>query len=86
MNSHIINFNYPIIYDPENLFVIRNKTIPIQLFSMFLCNAENKILVYGDFTKNDKLKQLYLKEIDKNAIPNMIDSPIKQQIIKNNCP
>ncbi|NQU81477.1 MAG: hypothetical protein HQ543_08150 [Bacteroidetes bacterium] len=81
--AHEIDFQYPIIYDFENLFVTKNKLPPNQQYSMFLCNNENKVLVYGDFTKNESLKQLYLKEINKNAIPYMIDSPIiKQNIIK----
>ena len=57
----IEDFDYPVIYDYENLFDKLNAFPKDPLFHTFLLNKENKVLLIGSPINNPNMWQLYKK-------------------------
>lgn len=81
-NDNEIKFKYPLLYDNENKYLKKNKFSSNDLYSILLCDKDDKILMIGDFTKNKALKDLYLNQIKSHASPLIYDSPITPVITK----
>ena len=61
-----INFPFTLVNDENNSFVERNKLSSIKFFQTFLIDDKNVIILCGNPIYNQKLKQLYKTEIQKN--------------------
>ena len=83
LNEYEIKFKYPLLYDYNNKYLNKNEFPINESFHILLCDKDDKILLIGDFTCNDKLKDLYLNKIRAHANPLIFDYPIIPPIYKS---
>ena len=57
------DFNYPVIYDPQNYFDRLNHFPQNQLFQVFLLDGENEVLLIGSPITSTQIWELYKKRI-----------------------
>lgn len=63
-----LRFKYTVFFDTNNSFEQLNPQLPNdELFHTFLINSENKPILIGSPTHNEKLNNLYLQEIKKGG-------------------
>lgn len=61
-----LRFRHTVFYDVDGSFKRLNPQLPdSEHFHTFLLNKENKVVLIGNPTHNEKLKNLYLAEIEK---------------------
>ena len=61
-----MNFRHTIFYDLDGSFERLNPHLPTnELFHTFLLNKDNKVVLVGNPVHNEKLKKLYLAELNK---------------------
>ncbi len=61
-----LRFRHTVFYDVDGSFKRLNSQLPEgEHFHTFLLNKENKVVLIGNPTHNEKLKNLYLAEIEK---------------------
>ncbi len=82
MNQREIRFKYPIIYDLNNSYLKINKIPSNDFYKMLLCDENDEIIMIGDFTAKNEVKEMYLKILRIHAKPLIIDSPIAHPIRK----
>ena len=58
-----IDFSYPLIFDPKELYIWNNKLPQDKRFQTFLLDKNNKILLIGSPIDNNKISELYKKTI-----------------------
>lgn len=58
-------FNYPVFYDRDNLTDSLNNFPKKERLKTFLLDKDNKVVLVGSPANNDKLWELYLKQISK---------------------
>ena len=82
LNESIIKFQYPVIYDRENDFLSQNRLPSNEYYHILLCDKDNKVIMIGDFTQDENLKNKYMEEMALRANPVLYDSPIIQFLKK----
>jgi hypothetical protein len=61
-----MRFRQTVFYDPDGSFERLNPHLPAnEQFHTFLLNKENKVILAGNPVHNEKLKKLYLAEMNK---------------------
>lgn len=63
MNEKIVKFKYPIIYDPKNHYVKKNKIPDNKLLNTFLIDRTGKIILIGNPIVSDKIFELYKSKL-----------------------
>ncbi len=62
-----LRFRHTVFYDVDGSFVRLNPQLPVdERYHTFLLDKRNRVVLIGNPTHNEKLKDLYLAEIDKN--------------------
>lgn len=83
LNDVEINFKYPVVYDYDNKYLKENNFSSNEFYHILLCDKHDKVLMIGDFTKDETLRALYLKEIKLHGNPVIYDYPIIPPIYKS---
>ena len=60
-----IDYSLPLIFDQECIFKVKNEFPDIEEFSTMLLDRNNKLLLVGDPTENDKIEKLYFNKISE---------------------
>jgi len=65
-NMQITQLNHPIYIDSLNAFRHANPSFPIEsMFHTLLLDEENKVILVGDPTRNERINNLFCQIIDK---------------------
>lgn len=69
IDSVFIKMDYPLIFDAEKEYLQYNKLLDEnKMFQTFLLDQDNKVLIVGNPLHNEKLSELYHREIGKRKL------------------